>query len=298
MNINVWLRAFRLRTLPLALSCVGMGTFLAARAGFFRWSIFLLCILTTVFLQILSNLSNDYGDSIHGADSDDRKGPSRTVQSGAIAAGTMRAAMAVFALLSFSSGLLLLFTAFGMDWKAILFFLVLGLLSIMAAIAYTVGRKPYGYAGLGDISVFVFFGLVGVLGSFYLFARHVTWLEVFPAITLGLFSVAVLNINNIRDISSDQKAGKQSVPVRLGRDRAVKYHWFLLIGGLTAAVMYVVLTSDSAWQWLFLITVPLFIKNGLTVSRLHAEQLDPYLKQMALSTLLFVILYGTGQLLR
>jgi 1,4-dihydroxy-2-naphthoate octaprenyltransferase len=201
-------------------------------------------------------------------------------------------------LLSFSSGIILLFVAFGMDWKAIFFFLVLGLLSIAAAIAYTVGRKPYGYAGLGDISVFVFFGLVGVLGSFFLFTRHVSWGEVLPAITCGLFSVAVLNINNIRDISSDQKAGKQSVPVRLGKDRAVIYHWFLLIGGIAAAVISVVLTSGSPWQWLFLLTIPLFINNGLTVSRRHAEQLDPYLKQMALSTLLFVLLYGTGQLLR
>ena len=298
MNVKVWLRAFRLRTLPLALSCIGMGAFLAAGMGAFRWSIFLLCISTTIFLQILSNLSNDYGDSVHGADSDDRKGPSRTVQSGAITAGAMRTAMVIFALLSFASGMFLLFIAFGVDWKAILFFLVLGLASIAAAIAYTVGRKPYGYAGLGDISVFVFFGLVGVLGSFYLFAKELSWLEVLPAITCGLFSVAVLNINNIRDISSDQKAGKQSVPVRIGRERAVRYHWFLLIGGITAAVLYVMVTSNSPWQWLFLLTIPLFIKNGLTVSRLHAEQLDPYLKQMAVSTLIFVILYGTGQLLR
>lgn len=298
MNIKVWLKAFRLRTLPLALSCIGMGAFLAARIGVFQWTIFLLCILTTVFLQILSNLSNDYGDSIHGADSADRKGPSRAVQSGSISAATMRAAIIVFAVLSFSSGVLLLFTAFGADFRAILFFVLLGVLSIAAAIAYTVGRKPYGYAGLGDISVFIFFGLVGVLGSFYLFAKEITWLEALPAVTCGFFSVAVLNINNIRDIASDRKAGKQSVPVRLGRERAVAYHWFLLGGGIAAAILYVILTFQSPWQWLFLLTLPLFIKNGLTVSRAHAEQLDPYLKQMALSTLLFVLLYGTGQLLR
>jgi 1,4-dihydroxy-2-naphthoate octaprenyltransferase len=298
MNIKVWLQALRLRTLPLALSCIGMGSFLAARLGTFRWGVFVLCILTTVFLQILSNLSNDYGDSVHGADSDDRKGPSRAVQSGAISPGQMRAAMVVFGLLSFATGILLLFVAFGFDWKAILFFLLLGLLSIAAAIAYTVGRKPYGYAGLGDISVFIFFGLVGVLGSFYLFTKHITWIEVFPAITCGLFSVAVLNINNIRDISSDKKAGKQSVPVRIGRERAIAYHWFLLIGGLVSAAVSVILNPGSPWQWLFLLTVPLFIRNGLTVARVRAEQLDPYLKQMALSTLLFVLLYGAGQLLR
>lgn len=154
MNSKAWLQAFRLRTLPLALSSILMGGFLAASTGAFQWSIFLLCISTTIFLQVLSNLANDYGDSIHGADHGGRKGPSRAVQSGAISAQQMKAAVVLFVLLSLASGISLLLVSFGWDWSALLFFLGLGVLSIGAAIAYTVGKKPYGYIGLGDFSVF------------------------------------------------------------------------------------------------------------------------------------------------
>ena len=296
-SVKTWLQAFRLRTLPLALSSIAMGGFLAAAVGAFRWSIFLLCILTTIFLQVLSNLANDYGDSVHGADSRERTGPSRAVQSGAISPSGMRVAIAVFIVLSFVSGLTLLFIAFGFDWQAILFFLGLGVASILAAIAYTVGRKPYGYLGLGDISVFIFFGLVGVLGSTYLFTRDFSSLNFFPAISCGLFSVAVLNINNIRDIDSDLKAGKFSVPVRIGRAKAVVYHWLIVIVGLSSAIAYSIMNYHSPWQFLFLLTLPLFASNLNAVSRKTSASLDPYLKQMALSTLAFVILFGTGLLL-
>ncbi len=295
--MKIWLDAFRLRTLPLALSSIAMGGFLAAENGAFRWSIFLLCVATTIFLQILSNLANDYGDSIHGADSDERKGPSRAVQSGAISPRAMKRAIMIFASLSFICGITLLLLAFGTDWQAILFFLVLGLLSIAAAIGYTVGKNPYGYAGLGDLSVFVFFGLVGVLGSYYLFARQLHSSLVFPAVSCGLFSVGVLNINNMRDVHSDIKAGKFSVPVRIGSRNARIYHWLLLVGGIVAGIAYVGLRDGSAWKWLFLVTVPLFLWNGVSVSRREPEQLDPFLKQMALSTLAFVFLFGIGQLL-
>jgi 1,4-dihydroxy-2-naphthoate polyprenyltransferase len=274
-----------------------MGGFLASAADAFRWSIFLLCVLTTICLQILSNLANDYGDSIHGADSADRKGPSRAVQSGAISATQMKAAVIIFILLSLASGISLLLVAFGLDWNAILFFFGLGILSILAAIAYTVGKKPYGYAGLGDLSVLIFFGLVGVMGSYYLFAKTVSLLQILPALSCGLFSIAVLNINNIRDIESDRKAGKFSIPVRIGKRKAIIYHWFLLVCGLAAAVVYSILTFTSGWQFLFLVTLPLFIKIGAAVQQKPSHELDPYLKQMALSTLLFVILFGAGLLL-
>jgi 1,4-dihydroxy-2-naphthoate octaprenyltransferase len=167
-------------------------------------------------------------------------------------------------------------------------------LSIAAAVAYTVGKKPYGYMGLGDISVLIFFGLVGVMGSYYLFTKKISGLEILPALSCGLFSIAVLNINNIRDIDSDRKAGKFSIPVRVGRDKAIVYHWFLLITGLLCAVIYSALSFTSLWQLLFVLSVPLFIKNGVTVSRKPSHELDPYLKQMALSTLLFVVLFGVG----
>jgi 1,4-dihydroxy-2-naphthoate polyprenyltransferase len=296
-DFRIWLSAFRLRTLPLALSSIAMSGFLAAAHEVFQWTIFLLCVLTTVFLQVLSNLANDYGDSVHGADSAERKGPTRAVQSGAITASAMKRAIVIMVLLSLCSGLALLFTAFGFEWQGILFFLALGLLCIVAAIAYTVGRKPYGYAGLGDISVFIFFGLVGVMGSYYLFAKSIRAAELLPAISCGLFSVGVLNINNIRDIESDQRAGKYSVPVRIGRKNAVIYHWVIVLGGLIAAIAYTISNFTSAWQLLFLITLPLFFNNLMAVSRKTSGSLDPYLRQMALSTLAFVIMFGTGLLL-
>lgn len=294
MNVKVWLQAFRLRTLPLSLSCIAMGGFLAAGAGAFRWDIFGLCVLTTIFLQILSNLANDYGDSVHGADSADRKGPSRAVQSGAITPAQMRIAVAIFILLCLFSGVSLLFISFGLNWSAILFFFGLGLLSIMAAIAYTVGRKPYGYIGLGDISVLIFFGLVGVMGSYYLFTQQFSIYEILPALSCGFFSIAVLNINNIRDIESDRKAGKYSIPVRIGRDKAITYHWVLLLGGISFSLIYTILHFTSPWQLLFLLSLPLFLKNALAVSRKPSHELDPYLRQMALTTLAFVLLFGTG----
>jgi 1,4-dihydroxy-2-naphthoate polyprenyltransferase len=296
-TIGNWIQAFRLRTLPLALSSIAMGGFLAAAAGMFRWSIFLLCILTTIFLQVLSNLANDYGDSIHGADSAERKGPSRAVQTGSISPAAMKTAIIIFAILALVSGVTLLLVAFGVNWKGIGFFLLLGLLSIGAAIAYTVGKKPYGYLGLGDLSVFIFFGLVAVLGSYYLFAGQIFLTHLLPATSCGLFSVAVLNINNIRDIDSDRLAGKYSVPVRIGRKNAVVYHWFIVLGGLLAAFLYTMLNFVSIWQLLFLLTIPLFLRNLTAVSRKSSLSLDPYLKQMALSTLAFVILFGVGLLL-
>jgi 1,4-dihydroxy-2-naphthoate polyprenyltransferase len=292
--VKIWLQAFRLRTLPLAISSILMGAFLAYFNHSFKWEIFLLCIITTVFLQILSNLANDYGDSIHGADSIDRKGPKRAVQSGMITSSSMKLAVILFVMLSLCSGLLLLFFSFGSDWQGILYFLLLGLLSIAAAIAYTVGRKPYGYAGLGDIAVFIFFGIVGVAGSFYLFSKTLSWEIFMPAASCGVFSIAVLNINNIRDIDSDLKAGKYSIPVRIGRHNAIIYHWILLISGLITAVIYTFVNYSSSWQLLFLAVTPLVLKNGFTVSKTPSHQLDPFLKQMALTTLAFVLLFGIG----
>ena len=273
-----------------------MGGFLAHHYGAFRWDIFALCVLTTVLLQILSNLANDYGDSVHGADHAERKGPARAVQSGAIAPAQMRVAIMLFALMSLFTGLALLWISFGPQWRAFLFFLVLGLLSIGAAVTYTVGRKPYGYMGLGDVSVFVFFGLVGVMGSLYLFTQEFFTRDLLPAASMGLLSVAVLNVNNIRDLDSDRMAGKFSIPVRLGRRKAVVYHWILLTVAAGMALLYTLLSYVSPWQLLFLLAIPLFITNGLAVARKPPEVLDPYLRQMAVSTLLFSLLFGTGLL--
>lgn len=294
MKTKAWLQAFRLRTLPLALASIGMAGFLAAAADKFNLALFALCCLTTIFLQILSNLANDYGDSVNGADHEGRKGPLRAVQSGVISAPEMKNAVIVFSFLSLLCGLFLLWVSFGTNWQALALFFCLGLMSIAAAIGYTVGKKPYGYIGLGDVSVLIFFGLVGVMGSYYLFTHTITWKELLPALSCGLFSIAVLNINNIRDIESDRMAGKYSIPVRIGKEKASQYHWILLIGGILCTVIYTFLNYKSPWQFLFLLTVPLFVKNGLSIHHKPAGELDPFLKQMALSTLLFVLLFGMG----
>ncbi len=295
--MKVWLSAFRLRTLPLSLSCIGMGGFLAAAQDKFNGLIFFLCCSTTIFLQVLSNLSNDYGDAVNGADHAERIGPQRAVQSGAISPSQMKNAIFIFVVLCLVSGIMLLYTSFGFELKSFLFFLGLGFLSIIAAIAYTVGKKPYGYIGLGDLSVLIFFGIVGVMGSQYLFTKSFSVIQILPALSCGFFSIAVLNINNIRDIDSDRSAGKFSIPVRIGKERATKYHWLLLFGGLVSTLIFVLINFHSLWQFLFLLAAPLLFFNGKKVSALPSQELDPLLKQMALSTLLFVLLFGIGNLL-
>jgi 1,4-dihydroxy-2-naphthoate octaprenyltransferase len=293
-----WIEAFRLRTLPLALASIGMGTFLAASAGFFDGLTFALCALTTIFLQVLSNLANDYGDSVHGADSASRVGPSRAVQSGLITKTAMKRAIVLCSILSLLAGVALIYTAFGWSPAILGIFLGFGILAILAAITYTAGFKPYGYAGLGDLSVLIFFGFMAVMGSAYLYDQTIHWDYVWPSLSTGLFSVGVLNLNNIRDIDSDREAGKMSIPVRLGRKKAVVYHWSLLLIGFLSALIYVELNSVDYWQYLFVLTLPLLIKNGLAVqTKTNAVSLDPYLKQMALTTLFFVILFGLGQIL-
>ena len=297
--VKAWLSAFRLRTLPLALASIAMGTFLAASDDQVQMQpkIFFLCASTTIFLQILSNLSNDYGDSIHGADSKDRKGPQRAVQSGEISSNAMYRAMVIFALLSLVSGIWLLSEAID-SWQTFGLFLGLGIIAIIAAITYTAGNKPYGYMGLGDISVLIFFGWVAVLGTFYLHAQFVNWWLFLPATSCGLFATAVLNLNNIRDIESDQLAGKNSLPVRMGKTNAIRYHWFLLFTGILCSITYVSFHYQSLFQFLFLIVLPLLFINGKAVyEKREAAELDPYLKQMALTTLLFVITFGIGQII-
>jgi 1,4-dihydroxy-2-naphthoate polyprenyltransferase len=293
-----WLQAARLRTLPLALSSILMGCFLAAASGQFSWKIALLAVFTTVFLQVLSNFANDYGDAVSGKDTDARQGPKRAVQSGAITAKAMKKAMILMSALSFSAGCWLLYEALhDATWQTFATFLGLGVLAIIAAITYTAGKRPYGYVGLGDISVLLFFGWVGVLGAYYLHTQSIDWTLLLPATSCGLLAVGVLNINNIRDIESDTLTGKKSIPVRIGRKNAIVYHWFLLITAMICAVVFLTISSYS-WGWVVLLSFPLFLRNGLAVSSLtDPRKLDPYLKQMALSTLLFVILLGVGCLL-
>lgn len=298
-KFKAWMQAVRLRTLPLALASIAMGSFLAADEGLFNVLIFILAAITTIFLQILSNLANDYGDSLHGADSTDRKGPKRSVQSGSISAKSMKIAISITAILSLLSGTLLLLTAIeNLDASFFIFFL-LGIAAILAAMGYTMGKNPYGYAGFGDLFVLLFFGLLGVLGTCFLYTGYLNVYHMLPALTSGLFATAVLNVNNIRDIESDDLAGKRSVPVRIGREKAVIYHWFLLGTGFSLAIIYVIIEYESPFQFLFIISLPLFIQNGLEVqNKSMASELDPSLKKMAISSLIFTLLFGLGLLIK
>jgi 1,4-dihydroxy-2-naphthoate octaprenyltransferase len=256
-------------------------------------------VLTAVLLQIVSNLANDFGDSQHGADHARREGPKRAVQSGAISEKTMLRAIAIAALLSMVSGLALLWFAFGDDARELfILFVLLGALAIIAAIAYTAGFRPYGYAGLGDLSVLLFFGWLGVMGTYFLHTLRFDWLIIFPATCSGLLAVAVLNVNNIRDAESDRLAGKRTISVRIGPKRARVYHWMLLATAVLCACVYVLLVYSSLWQFLFVLAVPLLIKNGLAVWRTQSpREINPLLKQLSLVTLLFVLLFSVGQLL-
>ena len=278
----------------MALASIFMASFIAAYHEVFRWEVFFLAVLTTTLLQILSNLANDYGDSVHGADSIERQGPARAVQSGVISKEEMKKAMILFAVLSFVSGIALLYVALT-DLIVFLSFVGLGLMAIVAAITYTSGSNPYGYAGLGDLSVFLFFGLVGVLGTYFLHSMEFSSALLFPAMSLGFFSAAVLNINNIRDIDSDTKAGKRSIPVRIGRNSAVKYNWFLIVAGNLSLLVFVL--TQEVWGGLlaFLVApVMISIANGVADPQKTATQIDPYLKKMAISTLIWVLVFGAG----
>jgi 1,4-dihydroxy-2-naphthoate octaprenyltransferase len=296
---QVWIEAMRPRTLPLALACIILGTFLAAADGLANWPVAIMAGVTAVFLQILSNLANDYGDSIHGADHIERAGPKRAVQSGQVTAEAMKQAVIIFVLLSAFSGLATLWLAFGVQGIVLaLIFLVLGGAAIWAAVSYTASSKPYGYAGLGDLFVLIFFGWAGVIGTYFLQAQQFDWRLILPATSCGLLAVAVLNVNNIRDIDSDRQAGKQSIPVRLGPARARMYHWILLGTAVLSATLYVLLNGAGWGQWLFVLALPLIWRNGTAVANTFDPLiLNPLLKKTSLMTLAFVILFGIGQVI-
>lgn len=297
-NYSIWLHAFRLRTLPLAFSSVILGSLLAFYHHTFRLEIMALALLTTLFLQILSNLANDYGDSKHGVDNINRAGPMRSVQGGHISPRKMLTAIILFAILAFASGCLLVFRALSADRAAvILVFIAIGLAAIGAAIKYTMGKSPYGYKGLGDISVFLFFGLVGVMGTYFMHSQQFSGLLILPAAALGFLSVAVLNINNMRDYENDKASGKNSLIVIMGPSWGRKYHIGLLSAALLCAMIYTIVDFHSLFQLSFLIVLPLFIANGrIVLNTTDPVLLDKELKKVALSALVFSVSFGTGLL--
>lgn len=296
MKIEAWVKAFRLRTLPLSLSSVLLGSLLAFDKGQFSMPILFGALITTLFLQILSNLANDYGDSSHGVDNDKRVGPKRGVQSGEISSTEMRNAIVVFTALALVSGIWLLLTASqNLDLPIVLGFFVLGILSIAAAIKYTVGKNPYGYAGFGDLAVFVFFGLAGVAGTYYLHTSSFDWPELLPAISIGLLATGVLNLNNMRDIENDKESGKYSLAVILGIEKARVYHTLLIIVALASAVLYTLLNYTSPYQFIYLFTAPILFQNiGVVWSSSRSSDLDAELKKLAFATLLFALTMGIG----
>ncbi len=297
-TIQAWLSAFRLRTLPLAFSSIILGAFLAAKEGAFNGGIFAFSLLTTLFLQVLSNLANDYGDYMKGTDNEARVGPSRTVQAGLISPNAMKIAIVLFSILSLVSGNGLLYFAGAFSDMVILgFFLGVGLFCILAAITYTVGSNAYGYKGLGDISVLLFFGLVGVLGTHFLMAHQFMAINILPALSCGLLAVGVLNLNNLRDIENDRASGKRSIPVMIGYEKGKIYHYILIVLSIVFLSIYLFSTFSNWLQLLPMILFPLYVFHILKVkSTLINRELDPFLKQLALISLATSLFFGIGLL--
>ncbi len=264
-SLSIWFDAARPKTLPLALVSIFTGSALAFSSGHFSLPIALLALLTATLLQILSNLANDYGDAVKGTDNEKRLGPMRAIQSGEVSLADMKRAIVINIALTIIAGLALVFYALD-SLESILAFIGLGVLAMMAAIAYTVGNKPYGYVGLGDLSVFLFFGLLGVSGTYFLHTGHIEWSLFLPSLGCGLMAVAVLNVNNMRDIENDAECGKRTVPVRLGQQRAKTYHFLLLTGAVLAFASYLLMQGKPLWISLpFLLSLIMVTKHGRAV---------------------------------
>jgi len=291
---KAWLSAMRLRTLPLALASTLTGGFLAMEVVDLNGLVLFMTAVTTILLQVNSNLANDYGDFSHGTDNEERVGPQRAMQSGVITEPEMRRAIWLTSILSFVAGVTLLYLS-PLSWTLRVVLLIFGVSAIFASIKYTAGRNPYGYRGLGDVSVMAFFGILGVEGAFLCQVGEVGLDILLPSVAIGAFSTGVLNINNTRDIESDRNAGKITLAVRMGPTRARIYHLFLILTGCLSFVAYAIVHFEWGWSWLFLASYPLFLFNAFKVFSIkEAKKLDPMLKQLALSTFLFALLVGIG----
>jgi 1,4-dihydroxy-2-naphthoate octaprenyltransferase len=299
--MNRWVDAARPRTLPLAVGSILLGNFLAYAQGKFDLTIALLATVTTLLLQILSNFANDLGDFSNGVDNADRKVALRAVQTGKISQEEMKAAVILTAAFAFLSGLALLYLGLKDAplevWGT---FLGLGVASIAAAIAYTVGKRPYGYMGLGDLSVFLFFGLIGTAGTYYLQTFSLNLALFLPASGCGFLSVAVLNLNNLRDIENDIKTGKNSIPVRIGKTFGFYYQKFLYLAAITCFYAYPFAAGikvTGVQQLLIVGIYPIIQLFRELHSGMSAAQIDPYLKKTALRTLFLILVFGVIQIL-
>ncbi|WP_407497295.1 1,4-dihydroxy-2-naphthoate octaprenyltransferase [Elizabethkingia anophelis] len=298
-----WIKAARLRTLPLSLSGIILGSLIA------KWKlnsvgeswdvwVFVLALVVTLLYQVLSNYANDYGDGVKGTDKK-RAGEAeaRAVASGKITAKQMRNAVILFSILSLAFTILLLYKAFFPGYiQAFYVFIGLGVACIFAAIGYTVGKRPYGYMGLGDVFVFVFFGLVSVMGSYYLFTKTFDWQMILPATAVGLFSVAVLNLNNMRDIESDAESGKHTLALKMGFKKAMIYEIILLQLPLILILTYMMVYEiRSYYAYIFIILfLPLMALRRRIMETKEPKNLDPYLKQVAIMCFAMSLLTGIG----
>ena len=296
MIIKNFIKAARLRTLPLSISGIILGGFLAMSDGLFNSLIFSLALITTIGFQVISNFANDYGDGVKGTDAI-RIGEERMVSSGKISPKQMKKAIMISVILTIIFALFLIYESFGLSnfGYSVLFF-ILGIVSVVAAIKYTVGNLAYGYSGFGDVFVFLFFGLLSVLGSYFLFTKEIYFLLTLPAISIGLLSTAVLNLNNMRDYQNDKKSKKNTIVVKIGLKAAKRYHYSLLLLSFISAVSYVVLTFTKTVQFIFLLAyIPLVIHALFVYNNKEELRLDAELKKVALSTFLFSVLLGLGQ---
>ena len=298
MIIKNFIKAARLRTLTLSISGIILGGFLAMSDGLFNGVIFSLALITTIGFQVISNFANDYGDGVKGTDAI-RIGEERMVSSGKISPKQMKKAIMISVILTIIFALFLIYESFGLSnfGYSVLFF-ILGIVSVVAAIKYTVGNLAYGYSGFGDVFVFLFFGLLSVLGSYFLFTKEIYFLLTLPAISIGLLSTAVLNLNNMRDYQNDKKSKKNTIVVKIGLKAAKRYHYSLLLLSFISAVSYVVLTFTKTVQFIFLLAyIPLVIHALFVYNNKEELRLDAELKKVALSTFLFSVLLGLGQVL-
>jgi 1,4-dihydroxy-2-naphthoate octaprenyltransferase len=297
MKIKAWLNAARLRTLPLSVSGIIVGSGLAAVLGKWDGRIFALAMLTTIGFQVISNFANDLGDSQKGTDNENRVGPKRTIQAGLLSQIEMKIGIFITVLISILSAISLIYiSAENLSSQALFIYLVLAGLCVLAAITYTVGKNAYGYRGLGDLMVFIFFGLVSVMGVFQLYGLGFEWLVLFPSITIGLWSTAVLNLNNLRDIENDRKSKKNTLIVQLGFKKGKIYHAFLIIGGaLTwwSTVYLLAITTGNLFLFISLIpSVLLFIHLKKVFLTTVPASLDPELKKVALLTFFSAVLFA------
>lgn len=289
--IKPWIVSLRLRTLPLSASCIIMGSFLAAYKGNFDFVVLILALVTTLLLQILSNLSNEYGDMVKGTDSAGRVGPERSIQRGEITLPQMKNGILLTAIITSVTGTALVIYATEVFYTLI--FILAGIAAIIAAVKYTVGEKPYGYRAMGDLFVFIFFGPVGVTGTFFLHSGFISADIFLPSMTSGLISVAVLNLNNMRDTENDLKHGKITLAILLGNKESRLYHLLIISVAITASVIFAALNSFSAVKYIYLVTfIPLIMSLFKVLKYTDPSSLDPELKKTAVSNLLHTIVFG------